>query len=101
MILTQETIRRVLRAARQEADPAEIIHEALAHADGIRRAAQRLDQEEAELFNEHQVKTHTLNQKREELQRQCRHLQRVFQGDPSGGGDSEYRCELCGKVSRH
>jgi uncharacterized protein YukE len=31
------------------------------------------------------------------LRSRCSHRQRTWHGDPSGGNDSYYRCDICGK----
>lgn len=36
----------------------------------------------------------------EEAQKQCLHLEKTFHGDPAGGTDSFYECNVCGKQGR-
>lgn len=34
-----------------------------------------------------------------DLQKTCKHRQRVHHRDPSGGSDSHYECEVCGEIT--
>lgn len=65
--------------------------------EDITRKINNLESEKARLNKQHKESIKKIEIDIFEVRKTCNHIDRSFYGDPSGGHDSYYECNICGK----
>lgn len=64
----------------------------------IRNSRSLINENKIKAKEEYEMKCKNLNTEMTELQKNCKHETQSYNGDPSGGRDSFYECDICGRV---
>ena len=97
MDLTKKIIDKIIRACPSDHDLANWIVEQIQVLQRIRKLKRDLKQEEVRIKEDFVGAMRSIEKSRESFQEECPHYHDEYFGDPAGGSDSFYRCELCGR----
>lgn len=97
--MKKETLERLIREY-QGGDLAGYIAAVIEEERLLTKRMRSLQQELRDEDTRHEAEKKRLNQYKLNIQAECPHHEQTWHGDPSGGSDSYYDCDLCDKTSK-